>query len=323
MGRFHAETLAWRVPSAELVRLVDVDEDRARSISDQLDRVPWSTSYKDMLRDSDIQAVIIVTPTPLHAEMIEAAAISGKHVFCEKPISLDASRTREAADIAGALGVKLQIGFHRRFDPDYRAAQQRIVAGDLGQLYLFRTSSRDPRPPGFDFLEQSGGLFVDFSLHDLDLARWLVGEVEEVTAVGAALSDAGFARLGDFDNAAIVLRFAGGALGIIDNSRVSGYGYECSSEVMGSLATLRIDGQRQVGPEILADGSSIHRFRSEDVERWKVAYTEELAGFVQAVIEDLEPVVGGKDDVAAVVLAQAAARSLREQRTVRIADRDS
>jgi myo-inositol 2-dehydrogenase/D-chiro-inositol 1-dehydrogenase len=321
MGRFHAETLAWRVPSAELVRLVDVDANRARSISEQLDEVPWSSSYEDMLQDPYIQAVIIVTPTPLHADMIEAAARSGKHVFCEKPVSLDASRTLEATDTARISGMKLQVGFHRRFDPDYQAARRTIAAGDLGQLFLFRTSSRDPRPPSFDFLEQSGGLFVDFSLHDLDLARWLVGEVEEVTAVGTALSDARFGRLGDLDNAAIVLRFVGGALGLIDNSRVSGYGYECSSEVMGSLATLRVDGQRQVGPEILTDGRSVHRFGSEDVERWAVAYTEELAGFVRAVIEDLEPIVGGNDDAAAVVLAQAAACSLRERRTVRITER--
>lgn len=320
MGRFHAETMARRVPSAELVRIVDVEGGRAREISDRLDGVPWSTRYEDMLRDPDVQAVVIVTPTPLHADMIEAAAVSGKHVFCEKPVSLDASRTREAAKAAEASGVKLQIGFHRRFDPDYRAARQKIAAGDIGQLYMFRTSSRDPQPPGFGFLQQSGGLFLDFSLHDLDLARWLVGEVEEVTAVGAALSDPGFARLGDFDNAAIVLRFAGGALGVIDNSRVSGYGYECSSEIMGSLATLRINGQRQVGPEILTAGSSSHRFGTQDTERWMVAYTEELAGFVRAVVEDLEPVVGGKDDAKAVVLAQAAARSLREQRTVQVED---
>lgn len=320
MGRFHAETLTRRVPSAELAWLIDVDPDRARSASGQLDGVPWSTSYDDMLRDPEIQAVIIVTPTPLHVDMIKAAAAAGKHVFCEKPVSLDPTLTRQVTDAARTSGVKLQVGFHRRFDPDYRAAQRAIVAGDVGKTYLFRTSSRDPRPPSFSFLEQSGGLFADFSLHDFDLARWLVGEVDEVTAVGAALSDPGFKKLGDLDNAVIVLRFVGGALGVLDNSRVSGYGYECSSEVMGSLATLRIDAQRQVGPEVLTAGNSSHRFQSEDVERWAVAYTEEMAGFVRAVLEDLEPVVSGPDDAAAVTLAQASARSYREQRTVRVAD---
>jgi myo-inositol 2-dehydrogenase/D-chiro-inositol 1-dehydrogenase len=318
MGRFHARTLAARTPFAELVRVVDADEETARRVSGEVGGVEWSTDYGKLLGDPGVDAVVVVTPTPLHAGMIEAAAAAGKHVFCEKPISLDPARTLEAAGAAGAAGVKLQVGFHRRFDPDYRIARQKIVAGELGDVYLFRNSSRDPRPPSFEFLKHSGGLFADFSLHDFDLARWLVGEIEEVTAVGAALSDARFAELGDLDNAVLTLRFAGGALGVLDNSRVSGYGYECSSEIMGSRATLRISSQKQIGPEVLTPETSQHGFLARDVERWEAAYTAEMESFVRAILDNKEPEVSGEDDAAAVVIAAAASRSMREGRTVRV-----
>lgn len=320
MGRFHAENLAQRIPSARLVRIVDANESVARTVSDQVGGVDWSTNYDDLLDDPEIEAVVIVTPTPFHVDMVAAAATAGKHVFCEKPISLDLQRTYSATEAVRSAGVKMQVGFHRRFDPDYRIVRQQVIAGEIGKVYLFRTSSRDPRPPSFDFLRHSGGLFSDFSLHDFDLARWLIGEVEEVTAVGAALSDPRFTKLGDLDNAVVVLRFGNGALGVVDNSRVSGYGYECSSEVMGSLCTLRVASRKQAGPEILTYGSSRHRFQPRDVDWWATAYREELTSFVQAVLDDAEPEVGGHDDVAALALAQAAVRSLREGCTVRVVD---
>lgn len=318
MGRFHAENLAGRIPLAKLVRVVDANEDAALSFSEEVGGIDWSADYGDVLDDPEIDAVVIVTPTPFHAAMLEDAATAGKHVFCEKPISLDPQRTREAAEAARAAGIKLQVGFHRRFDPDYRVARERISMGDVGKVYLFRTSSRDPRSPSFDFLRHSGGLFADFSLHDFDLARWLVGEVEEVTAVGAALSDPAYETLEDLDNAVIVLRFAGGALGVLDNSRVSGYGYECSSEIMGSLATLRIGSQKRIGPEVLTSGESRQAFLAKDIDRWAVAYVAELEAFVRAVAMDEEPEVGAADDAAALALARAAARSYREGRTVQV-----
>lgn len=319
MGRFHAENLAWRTPHVELAKVVDVNEKAARAASEQLGGIDYSTSYDDLLADPEIAAVAIVTPTPFHADMIEAAAEAGKHVFCEKPISLDLDRTRSAVDATEVAGVKLQVGFHRRFDPDYQIARRQIAAGDVGKIYLFRNSSRDPQPPSFEFLKHSGGLFADFTLHDLDLARWLIGEeVEEVTAVvGAALSDPGFEELGDFDNAVIVLRFAGGALGVLDNSRVSGYGYECSSEVMGSRATLRIGSQKPVGPQVLTPASSHQGFLSKDVERWAAAYAGEMESFVKVVLQDQTPEIGGYDDLAALSLARAATRSYSEGRPIK------
>lgn len=318
MGRFHAANFAGRIPRARLVRIVDADKKVALENSEQLGGVEWSTDYADLLEDPEIEAVVVASPTPLHAEMTEAAARAGKHVFCEKPISLDLKRAYQAIDAVRRAGVKMQAGFHRRFDPDYRAAWEKVSAGDLGEVYLFRTSLRDMRSPGAEFLKGSGGLFADVTLHDFDAARWLVGEIEEVTAIGAALSDPDFAGIGDVDNAVITLRFAGGALGVIDNSRVAGYGYECSSEIMGSKGTLRIDNPRRTAVQILTPERSCRDHVSGFVERFAEAYREEMEHFIRAIREDRDPEVRGADAAAAFVLSRAAERSHREGRTVRL-----
>lgn len=318
MGRFHAANFAGRLPLARLVRIVDANGGLARDYSEQLGGVEWSTDYADLLDDPEIEAVIVASPTPLHAKMVEAAAAAGKHVFCEKPISLDIGRTYEVIEAVRSAGVRMQVGLHRRFDPDYRTAWERISAGDIGDVYLFRTSLRDMSSPGFDYIKGSGGFFADVTLHDFDAARWLVGEIEEVTAFGAALSDPGFEEAGDIDNAVVTLRFASGALGVIDNSRVAGYGYECSSEIMGSEGTLRIDNHRRVEVETLTADRVCQDYVSDFVERFADAYREEMEHFVRAVRREEEPDVGGYDAAAAFVLAQAAERSSREGRTVRL-----
>ena len=318
MGRFHAANLAGRIPMAELVRIVDANENVARDNSEQLGGVEWSTSYADLLDDPEIEAVVVASPTPLHAEMAEAAAGTGKHVFCEKPISLDRRRTYQVIDAVREAGVKLQTGFHRRFDPDYRAVWERISAGEVGDVYLFRTSLRDMRSPDFDYIKGSGGFFADVTLHDFDAARWLVDEIEEVTAFGAALSDPGFVEVGDIDNAVVTLRFTSGALGVIDNSRVAGYGYECSSEIMGSRGTLRIDNHRRVAVQALTPDRMCQDYVTNFVERFAAAYTAEMEHFLRAMRSDQDPEVGGADDAAAFVLSQAAERSHREGRTVQL-----
>ncbi len=317
MGRFHAENLAGRAPSVELVRVVDTVREIARATGDRLG-VAWSTSWDDLLRDPDIEGVVIVTPTSLHAEMIEQAAAAGKHVFCEKPISLELGPSLRAVEAARASGIKLQIGFHRRFDPDWAAATARIEAGDLGDVYLFRTSLRDMRPPEIEYIKSSGGFFVDVTIHDIDTARWMVDEIDEVTAFGAALSNPAFAEAGDIDNAIVTLRFASGALGVIDNSRVAGYGYECSTEVMGSRATVRVDHHRRAHVEWLSHGSATVDYVADFTQRYPLAYLLELEGFAQAVRDDRPVQVTGEDALAAFVLAQACDRSLREGRTVRV-----
>lgn len=316
MGRLHADNLR-RIPTVELVLVVDADEALARTVGDELG-VGWSSAYDDLLDDERIEGVVVAAPTRFHAEMIERAAAAGKHVLCEKPLAFELGDTVRALEATRAANVKLQVGFHRRFDPDWAAAAARIRSGELGDVYLFRTSLRDKQPPSLDYIAGSGGFFVDVTIHDLDTARWLCGEIDEVTAFGAALSDPTFAEVGDVDNAVVVLRFASGGIGVIDNSRVAGYGYECSTEVMGSNATVRIARDRLINNEWLtSDGASVD-WVADFTERYPDAYRLELEEFATAIRDDRPVAVSGEDGLAAFVLARACDQSLRERRTIQL-----
>jgi len=317
IGRLHAANLAGRAPFVELVGVVDVLDELARATGESLG-VPALRTFDELLALRDLEGVVIATPTPSHVELIERAAAAGKHIFCEKPIALEVEPTLRAIEAARAAGVKLQIGFHRRFDPDWAAATERIRAGELGDVYLFRTSLRDMRAPSVDYLARSGGFFCDVSIHDLDTARWMVGEIDEVTSIGAALTDPAFAERGDIDNALITLRFASGALGVIDNSRAAGYGYECSTEVVGSAATVRIGSHRRVNVEWLTPGRACVDWVTDFTERYPDAYLLQLEGFAAAIRDDRPPTVTGGDALAAFVLTEACARSFRDRLPVRL-----
>jgi predicted dehydrogenase len=249
------------------------------------------------------------------------AARAGKPVFCEKPISLDRATTLDTLAEVREAGVAFQVGFHRRFDPDWVAAVERMRAGELGDVYLFRTSLRDKKAPPVEFLAGSGGFFVDVTVHDLDTARWMVGEVVEVSAYGTAVSDPAFAEIGDIDTAVVVLRFENGALGVVDNSRAAGYGYECSTEVMGSRATVRIDNPHRTSYEWRTPGWAARDLVGDFEERYPRAYAEELDAFARCVRDGEPPRVTGADALAALDLALAADRSWREGRPVRVQPR--
>ena len=317
MGRIHAANLSGRCPSAQLARVFDADSGIARQVGERFD-VPWTASYEDLLGDETIGAVAIAAPTRAHAELCVRAAQTGKHIFCEKPISLDRRATVETIEAVSAAGVTFQVGLHRRFDPDWVAAVDRIRAGELGDVYLFRTSLRDMTPPKAEYLVGSGGFFVDVTIHDLDTARWMVGEITEVSAYGTALSDPGFAEIGDIDTAVVVLRFASGALGVIDDSRAAGYGYECSTEVMGRKATVRIDHPQYRHYEWRTPGWAAQGLVRDFEQRYPLAYAEELEGFARSVAGGLPPRVTAYDALAAFDLAQAADRSWRQGRAVTV-----
>jgi myo-inositol 2-dehydrogenase/D-chiro-inositol 1-dehydrogenase len=308
MGRIHAANLAWRCPSVELVAVTDFDPAAAAQVGAQYG-VPALPDLDAVL--STVDAVAVATPTGTHADLVTRAAAAGKAVFCEKPLSLDRDATVAALAAVEKSGVPLQVGFHRRFDPDWVAATERIRSGELGEVYLFRTSLRDMRSPDPAYLGSSGGFFLDVTIHDLDTARWMVGEVVEVTATGAALSDPRFAELGDIDTALVTLRFASGALGVIDNCRSAGYGYECSTEVVGSAATVRIENPPPRRYTWLTPGSAARGVPRDFQERYPEAYAAELEGFARAVLTGVPPAVGGADALAAYDLAVAADRSWR------------
>jgi predicted dehydrogenase len=312
MGRVHARNLTSVCAVAGLGAVYDADEEVAKAAAEEFD-VPWVASYAELLETTE--AVAIATPTGLHAEMVEVAAAAGRPVFCEKPLSLDRDTSLRAIAATERAGVPLQVGFHRRFDPDWAAVAARIRAGELGRVSLLRTSLRDMTPPDPAYLAGSGGFFADMTVHDLDMARWLAGEVVEVSATGASL-DPAFAAVDELDTAVVVLRFASGALGVIDNSRSAGYGYECSTEVMGTLATARIDAP--TGPRWLTPGQDGHAIPRDFGERFTRAYPAELDAFARCVRDGTPPLVDGHDAVAAFDLAAAAEESRRTGRPVEI-----
>ena len=315
MGRIHAANLAGRCPSATLVAVTDADPVAAAAVAAAYG-VPAVPDLDALL--AEVDAIAIATPTGTHAALITAAAAAGLPVFCEKPVSLDRAETVAALSAVAVAGVPLQVGFHRRFDPDWAAATARIRAGELGDVHLFRTSLRDMRSPRPEFLASSGGMFVDVTIHDLDTARWMVGEIVEVTATGAGLSDPGFAELGDIDTALVTLRFASGALGVIDNSRSAGYGYECSTEVVGSKATVRVENRPLRHYRWLTPGSTGQPGVRDFEERFPEAYAAELEGFARAVLDGTPVAVTGQDALAAYDLAVAADRSWRTGLPVRL-----
>jgi inositol 2-dehydrogenase len=317
MGRIHAANLSGRCPSAELACVFDPEPDAARQVGERFG-VPWTAGYDDILTDGRVDAVAIAAPTAAHAELSVRAAQAGKHVFCEKPISLDRRVTVETIEAVSKAGATFQVGFHRRFDPDWAAATARIQAGELGDVYLFRTSLRDMTPPKPEFLAHSGGFFTDVTIHDLDVARWMVGEVAQVSAYGTALSDPGFAEIGDIDTAVVVLGFENGALGVIDDSRAAGYGYECSTEVMGRQATVRIDHPQYRHYEWRTPGQAAHDLVRDFEQRYPLAYVEELDCFARSVADGTPPRVTAYDALAAFDLAQAATLSWHLGRPVRL-----
>ena len=303
IGRLHAVNVARHVPGGRLARVVERVPRLARAVGAEL-AVPSSTSFEEALRDPAVGAVVIATPTPAHAAMVEQAAAAGRHVFCEKPLSLDPASGAKAARAMEAAGVCLQVGFHRRFDPDWVAAKRHVDAGDVGAVELLRISHRNRSHPHGGRTDRLGSLFVDMSIHDLDSARWLVGEVEALSAIGGE------------GTAAIVLRFAGGALGIVDNTRVAGYGFECNAELIGREATLRIGcGWRPAAVELLTSAGALVRLPADHIERHSPAYLAELRHFVESIRSGRAPAVGAEDAQAALVLALAAERSSRERLT--------
>ncbi|MBC7316302.1 MAG: inositol 2-dehydrogenase, partial [Chloroflexi bacterium] len=271
-----------------------------------------------LLEDPSVEAVVICTSTDTHAALIEAAAQAGKHIFCEKPIALDLAAIDRALAAVKATGVKLQIGFNRRFDANFQRARQAVAGGEIGQPHLLRITSRDPQPPPIPYIKVSGGIFLDMTIHDFDMARFLMGaEVEEIFAQGAVLVDPAIGEAGDVDTAIVTLRFANGALGTIDNSRRAVYGYDQRVEVFGSRGMIAVANETP-HRATLSDATGVHGPLPEVffIERYAAAYIAEMRAFVESVLEDKTPPVTGEDGRIPVVMGYAAWKSLRERRPV-------
>ncbi len=322
IGRLHAEHLAYRVPSAELKGIADVDGTAARECAERLGVADSTDDYRALLARDDIEAVAICSSTDTHAQFIQEAAAAGKHIFCEKPIDMSLARVDAALDAVNRAGVKLQMGFNRRFDANFARVRAALVRGEIGKPQILHVISRDPGPPPIEYVKVSGGIFMDMTIHDFDMARFLLGgEVVEVYAAGAVMVDPAIGAAGDLDTAVITLRFDNGVIGTIDNSRKAVYGYDQRVELFGSAGAIRTD---NVYPNT-AVFSGVERVSTDlplnfFMDRYTESYLTEMRAFVSSVMDDKPVLVSGEDARAALLMALAARKSCDENRPVRLSE---
>lgn len=324
IGRIHAENLTRHVPRARLLMVADVVEQAARACAGAFAIPRTETDYRALLDSPEIDAVVIASATDTHARLITEAAQAGKHIFCEKPIAFTLPEIDQALAAVARAGVKLQIGFNRRFDASYQRVRAAIERGEIGQPWRLHIISRDPAPPPLEYVRTSGGLFLDMSIHDFDMARFLIGsEVEEVFARADVLVDPAIGAAGDVDTAITVLTFANRVIGTVDNCRQAVFGYDQRVEVLGSAGLISTE-NRFPNTAVVSTRQGVcrdlplHFF----TERYAESYRAELAAFVDAVLDDRPVPVNGQDGRAPVVMALAARRSLEERRPVRLAEVD-
>jgi len=320
IGRLHAEHLALRIPQANLVAVSDIILEAAQKCGAEFGIPTATQDHRVIMENPDIDAVIICSSTDTHALMIEEAAGAGKHIFCEKPIDFDLARIDRALAAVEEAGVKLQVGFNRRFDPNFRRVRELVAAGKIGEPHILRITSRDPAPPPIEYVKVSGGIFLDMTIHDFDMARYLIGsEVEEVYVAAGVMVDPAIGEAGDVDTAVITLRFENGVIGTIDNSRRAVYGYDQRVEVFGSGGMVAVSNNTP-DSAVVSDAQSIHGplplyfF----IERYVDSYIAEMEAFIECIQQDQTPPVTGVDGRVPVVMGYAARKSYEENRPVRL-----
>jgi myo-inositol 2-dehydrogenase / D-chiro-inositol 1-dehydrogenase len=322
IGQVHASTIAYRVNRAQLAAVTDPVADAAHAVAEKY-RVPKiAADYRAIVADPSIDAVLICTPTDTHAEIIGAAAQAGKHIFCEKPIALDLAATDAAIAAAERAGVKLQLGFNRRFDANFARVRQAVASGEIGQPQIIHIISRDPSPPPPTYVRSSGGIFLDMTIHDWDMARFLIGdEIEEVYVQGGVMVDPAIGEAGDIDTHVTLLRFANGAIGTIDNSRKAVYGYDQRVEVFGSAGAIQTE-NNYPNNSVVSTAEEVRRDLPLNffMQRYVDAFAAEVEAFVAAVVDDKPVPVGGYDGRMALVVGLAAKKSYAEHRPVRVAE---
>jgi myo-inositol 2-dehydrogenase/D-chiro-inositol 1-dehydrogenase len=320
IGKVHTATLVQNVPNAVVVALADTNLDSAKELAKSFGITSVFSNYMDVINHPEVEAVVICSPTDTHARYIIDAAKAGKHIFCEKPVDLSLEVIKGAIKAVSAAGVKLMVGFNRRFDPNFAKIKQLVVDGKIGDPHILKITSRDPAPPPAEYSAVSGGMFMDMTIHDFDMARFIAGsEVTEVYTNATVLVDPAIGKAGDVDTAIITLTFANGAIGVIDNSRKAVYGYDQRVEIFGSKGMLSADNNF---PEN-------HRYYASDgvhgslplnffMDRYLEAYANEMKIFCDAVINNQKLPVDGNDGLMSVAIALAAKKSQLEHRPVKL-----
>ena len=322
IGKIHAESLATRIPGVEVGVIADINLAAAQELANRL-HIPTATQdYHIILADPTIDAVAICSSTDTHAQIVIEAAQAGKHIFCEKPIDLDLAKIDAALAAVEKAGVKLQIGFNRRFDPNFRRIRQVVADGKIGEPHLIRITSRDPAPPPVSYIKVSGGLFLDMTIHDFDMARYLShSEVVEVYTAAGVMVDPAIGEAGDVDTAVIILRFASGAIGTIDNSRKAVYGYDQRAEVFGSEGMVQTFNNTP-DSHVYANADGVHSAKPLYffLERYMESFIAEMKEFIKSIQENTIPPVTGIDGRIPVAIGMAAKKSYLEKRPVALSE---
>lgn len=323
IGKVHTESITKYVPNAEVKAIADpFMNDATEEWAKKMGVKEIYKDYKEILNDKEIEAVLVCSSTDTHSQISLEALQAGKHVFCEKPVDHDLGRIKKVLDEVKVSGKKFQVGFNRRFDHNFKAIKDAVVGGKVGEPHIIRVTSRDPEAPPAEYVKVSGGIFLDMTIHDFDMVRYLSGsEVEEVFAAGAVLVDPAIGEAGDIDTAIITLKFANGALGVIDNSRRAAYGYDQRAEVFGSkgsVATANDASSTAVlsTEEGIVSEKPLYFF----LERYMQSFAEEVRQFVEAIINDTEVPVNANDGLQPVLIGLAAKKSLEEGRPVKLSE---
>ena len=317
IGRIHGLNVAQH-KDATLVAVADADAQAAAALADATGA--RTDSIPGILADPGIDAVLICTPTDMHADLIEGAAAAGKAVFCEKPVDLSAERIRTCLARVKTAAIPLMIGFNRRFDPNFAEVERRLRAGEIGQIEIVTIISRDPAPPPVDYVKRSGGLFRDMMIHDLDMARFLLGEEPVVVhALGSSLVDPAIGAAGDVDTAAVIMKTASGKIVQISNSRRATYGYDQRIEVHGAKGMLSAANVPENTVSVAgADGIRASVVQNFFLERYAAAYRHELDAFIDTVRSGRAPNPDGEDGLRAQILADAATLSAQTGQPVSV-----
>ena len=319
IGKLHARNISGTVEGAHVVGVMDALPDAAESLA----KTSGGYATQDaeaLIKDDAVDAVLIASPTTLHAEQIKNVARAGKAIFCEKPVAFTLPETVEAMEVVEAAGVPFQIGFNRRYDPGIGALAKAVHVGELGKVEMFRSQSTDPEPPPLSYVATSGGIYLDSVIHDIDIARFVAGDIERVTALGRVLVEPRMKEHGDVDTSILTLELVSGAIGVIQNSRRSVFGHDVRVEVHGEKGKIVSEDERN---------TLVWRYGADGIrgdynyfflERFKDAYVGEVQAFVNAVLEGEKPHPSPKDAVESLRVAIAATRSLHEGRAVEVAE---
>jgi myo-inositol 2-dehydrogenase/D-chiro-inositol 1-dehydrogenase len=321
MGSVHVRNIARLIPEADLVAVCDIRLEVARAVAEEHGIQRVVKDYHELLADPDIEAILIASSTDTHAFIMKDVAAAGKHIFCEKPLALELDKIDEALAAVETAGVKLQVGFNRRFDKSFQRVKEIVVSGEIGRPCILRITNRDPDFPAMEFLRVSGGIFLDLAIHDFDMVRFQLGEVEEVYAAGGVLIEPKLNEFSDIDTDVVILKFANGAVGTIDNSRKAVYGYDQRLEIFCSNGTAMANNEAEdVTVKGNRDGFLSAKPPYFFMQRYAPCYVEEVRQFIDCVCNDKPTPTTGEDGRAAVVLGYAAWKSLRENRPVKISE---